>query len=72
MLDFCGGSGVKNPPPDAGHAGLIPGSGRSPEEGDGNPFQYSGQGSHGQRSLVGYSLKGHRKVRHDLMTKQQQ
>ena len=29
MLDFCGGSAVKNPPPDAGDAGLIPGSGRS-------------------------------------------
>ena len=25
----------------AGDTGLIPGSGRSPEEGNGNPFQYS-------------------------------
>ena len=35
---------VKNPPAnarDAGDAGLIPGSGRSPGEGNGNPFQYS-------------------------------
>ena len=35
---------VKNLPVDAGDvtdAGLIPGSGRSPEEGNGNPFQYS-------------------------------
>ena len=35
---------VKNPPADAGNAGdagLIPGSGRSPGGGHGNPFQYS-------------------------------
>ena len=35
---------VKNPPAHAGDAidvGSIPGSGRSPEEGSGNPLQYS-------------------------------
>ena len=35
---------VKNPPASAGDirdAGLIPGLGRSPEEGNSNPFQYS-------------------------------
>ena len=32
---------VKNPPANAGDAGLIPGSGRSPGEGNGNPLQYS-------------------------------
>ena len=35
---------VKNPPANAGdmrHTGLIPGSGRSPGEGHGNPLQYS-------------------------------
>ena len=35
---------VKNPPADAGDtrdSGLIPGSGRYPGEGHGNPFQYS-------------------------------
>ena len=35
---------VKNPPAiagDARDAGLIPGSGRSPGEGNGNPLQYS-------------------------------
>ena len=34
---------VKNPPAnagDTGDVGSIPGSGRFPEEGDGNPFQY--------------------------------
>ena len=33
--------GVKNPPSNAGDAGSVPGSGRSPGEGDGNPLQYS-------------------------------
>ena len=32
---------VKNPPANAGDAGSIPGLGRSPEEGNGNPLQYS-------------------------------
>ena len=32
---------VKNLPVSAGDAGSIPGSGRSPGEGNGNPFQYS-------------------------------
>ena len=32
---------VKNVPANAGDMGLIPGSGRSPGEGNGNPLQYS-------------------------------
>ena len=32
---------VKNPPANAGDAGLIAGSGRAPGEGNGNPLQYS-------------------------------
>ena len=39
--DFPTGSGVKNPPANAGDPGLIPGSRRSPKEGNGNPLQYS-------------------------------
>ena len=41
---FPGGSLVKNLPADAGDigdSGLIPGSGRSPGRGNGNPLQYS-------------------------------
>ena len=38
---FPGGSVVKNPPDNAGDADLIPGSGRSPGEGNGNPLQCS-------------------------------
>ena len=36
-----GGSVVKNPPANAGDLDLIPGSGRSPGEGNGNQLQYS-------------------------------
>ena len=32
---------VKNPPANVGDVGSIPGSGRSPKEGNGNPLQYS-------------------------------
>ena len=38
--DFSGGSVVKNPLANAGDAGSIPGSGRSPGEGNGNPLQH--------------------------------
>ena len=60
---FPGGSVVKNPPAnvgDAGDKGLIPESGRSPGEGNGNPFTpvFLPRESHGQRSLAGYSPQG--------------
>ena len=35
------GSMVKNLPANVGDAGLTPGSGSSPREGNGNPLQYS-------------------------------
>ena len=38
---FPGGSVVKNLPANAADAGSIPGLGRSPGEGNGNPLQYS-------------------------------
>ena len=38
---FPGDSVVENLPANAGDKGLIPGSGRSPGEGLGNPLQYS-------------------------------
>ena len=38
---FAGGSVVKILPTNAGNLGLIPGSGRSPGEGNGNLLQYS-------------------------------
>ena len=38
---FPDGSVVKNPPANARDLGSIPGSGRTPKEGNGNPLQYS-------------------------------
>ena len=40
-MDFLGGSVEKNPPANAKDLGLIPGLGRSPGEGNGNPLHYS-------------------------------
>ena len=40
-LGFPGGSEVKVSASNAGDLGSIPGSGRSPGEGNGNPLQYS-------------------------------
>ena len=39
--NFPGGSDGKESPCNAGDEGSIPGSGRSPGEGNGNPLQYS-------------------------------
>ena len=38
---FLSGAVVKNPPANAGDAGLIPASARFPGGGNGNPLQYS-------------------------------
>ena len=38
---FPGGSDSEESACNAGNLGLIPGSGRSPVEGNGNPLQYS-------------------------------
>ena len=38
---FPGDSMVKNPPTNAGDAASVPGLGKSPGEGSGNPLQYS-------------------------------
>ena len=40
-LSYSGGSVVKNLTANAGDLGSIPGSGRSPGEGNGKPLQYS-------------------------------
>ena len=67
-MGFPGGSDGMASACHAGDLGLIPGSGRSPGEGNGNPLQYSfhtvflpGE-FHGQRNLEGYSpYGGHKK-----------
>ena len=40
-MSFPGDLVVKNQPAHAGDMGSIPGQGRSPGEGNGNPLQYS-------------------------------
>ena len=67
-VDFPGGSVVKNPPANEGDVGLIPGSGRSPKKEMATHSSILAGKSHGQRSLVGYSPWGLKRVRHDLVT----
>ena len=58
-MDLPGGSLVKNPPASAGEPDSIPGSGRSPGEGNGKPTPVFLPGEpHGQRSLAGYNRCG--------------
>ena len=55
-MDFPGGSDGKASAYNAGDPASIPGSGRSPGEGNGNPTPAFLPGeSHGQRNLGGYS-----------------
>ena len=63
---FPGGSVVKNPPTNAEDAGLILHPGRSPEEGNGYPLQYSCLGNPMDRGPWGEI------VRHNLETDQQE
>ena len=63
---------VKHLPGNAGDANSIIGLGRSPGEGNNNLLIVLPGKSHGQRSLVGYSPWGHKRVGHHLATKQQQ
>ena len=58
MLGFPGGSVVKNPPNNAGDMGLIPESGRSPGEGNGNPLQYSCLGNSMNRAVWRATVHG--------------
>ena len=58
-MGFPGGSDSKESCCNAGNLGSIPGLGRSPEGGHGNPLQYSClENPRGQRSLAGYSPWG--------------
>ena len=59
-MGFAGGSVVKNLPANAGDMGSIPGLGRSPGEGNGNPLQYSCPGHVMDKGAWWYSLWGHK------------
>ena len=58
LLGFAGGSGFKDFICSVGDLGSIPGSGRSPGEGNGNPLQYSCLENTVDRGLVGCSPWG--------------
>ena len=65
---FSDGSVVENLPINAGDAGLIPGSERSPGEGNGNPLQCSCLGNPWTEKLGGLQSMGSQRVRHNLAT----
>ena len=58
-----------NLPANAGDAGLIPGSGRSPGEGNGNIFQYSCLGNPMDRGAWWATVHGVERAGHELVTK---
>ena len=65
---------VKNPPANAGDAvdmGSIPGLGRSPGGGNGNPLQYSCLENPMDRETWQATVHGVTRVRHNLATQQQ-
>ena len=62
-MGLLGGSVVKNPPANSGDVGLIPWVRNIPWNRKWQPTQVSLPGkSHGQRSLVGYSPRGHKEL----------
>ena len=71
-IGFPGGSAVKNLPANAGDTGLIPGLGRFPGKGNGNPLQYSCLGNPMDRGAWQASPWGCKSVRYNLAIKQQQ
>ena len=62
----------KELPANAGEAGLIPGSGRSPGEGNGNPLQYSCLGNPMDKGAWWATVLEVPRIRHNSVTKQQQ
>ena len=69
-MGFPGGSDGKESTCNAGDLGLIPGLGRYPWGGQGNPLQCPClENFHGQRSLGGLQVIGPQRVEHDWATK---
>ena len=65
FVGFSGGSVVKNPPANAGDSGSIPGSGRSPGEGHGNPLRCSCLVNPVDRVAWWAIVSGSQRVMHD-------
>ena len=64
-MGFLSGSVVKNPPANAGDLGSIPGLGRSPGEGNGNPLQDSFLENPMDRGSWWTKVHGIARVRHN-------
>ena len=64
-MGFPGGSDYKESACDAGDLGLIPGLGRSPGGGHGNPLQYSSLENPMDRGAWRIPCTGSQRVRHD-------
>ena len=62
---FRGGSDGKESTCNAGNVGSIPGSGRSPGEGNGNPLQYPCLENSMTEEPGGLQSIGSQRVRHD-------
>ena len=60
LLGSPGGSDGEESACNAGDMGSIPGLGRSPGGGNGNPLRYSCLENSMERSLAGYSPEGHK------------
>ena len=72
-LCFPGSSLIKNLPTNARDTGSIPGLRRTPGEGKGNPFHNYCLGNPTDRWAWRATVQiGHKTVRHNLVTKQQQ
>ena len=66
---FPGGSDSKESVCNSGDPGSIPGLGRSPGEGNGNPLQYSCLENPTDRRAWQGTVHGVTRVEHDLATK---
>ena len=71
-MGLPGVSVLENPPINAGDMSLIPGSGRSPRKGNGNPLQYSCLKNPMNRGAWRATVHKIARVGHNLQTKQQQ
>ena len=67
-MGFSGGSVSKESACNAGDLGSIPGLGRSPEEGNGNPLQYSCLENHMDRGVWWAAVQGTAHIRARLST----
>ena len=69
FMCILGGSDSKESTCNAGDPGLIPGSGRSPGEGNGYPLQYSCLENSMHKKPGGLQSMGLRRVGHNWVTK---